>query len=676
MIWKRRWWCGCLALAGLAGTGWGQVTLVDGGSARAVVVTALQPLPIAVYAAQELVTHVERATGVRLKVVTEEAIPDVSAGRIYVGATQAARAAGIDAESLPSEVAVLRTVSNALFIVGRDGAGAALDFNNPWSGTLWGVYELLEREAGVLWLWPGDLGTVVPGTKRLAVEKLDERVTPRFARRSLRPFTRGNDPRLGFTKDGLRQYVEAERIFLRRQRMGRSGDPRPYTGHSFTGWWKQYGVQHPEWFEMKPDGSRGPVGSTDRFVMCVSNPDLQKEIVRRFSEARKKAPSAPPVLSIGENDRHAVCGCETCRAWDDPEPDAGTLAALPRYARSLYHPYNSGARYARFWKAVYDEAYKVDTNVVVTALIYSYYSVAPLQKIALNPNIVLAFCPYGPHTPVPPSGESVSLLTSLFGGSQRNWWFPRYPEEQDWIKGQWDQWRATGATLYLRPNYTLDGYAMPHAYAHQFADQFQYFAAHGMLATDFDSLLGQWAAQGPTLYLLARLHTRPGAPVEELLTEYYDAFGPAAPHVRAYFDYWERHTTALLPRIESVLIRYGAAQWGTYPRMAHELFPPEAFREGDAILSRADAAVAKGSPGEYRDRVAYLRDGSTHARLCAEAAALFADNDATADQRRVALDKLGAFRKSVEGKCIANYQPLCQEELRSWGGSPGFAVNR
>ena len=44
----------------------------------------------------------------------------------------------------------------------------------------------------------------------------------------------------------------------------------------------------------------------------------------------------------------------------------------------------------------------------------------------------------------------------------------------------------------------------PHSYSHQFADQFQYFAAHGMIATDFDSLLGQWAAQGPTMYLLAR----------------------------------------------------------------------------------------------------------------------------------------------------------------------------
>ena len=69
---------------------------------------------------------------------------------------------------------------------------------------------------------------------------------------------------------------------------------------------------------------------------------------------------------------------------------------------------------------------------------------------------------------------------------------------------------------------------------------------------------------------------------------------------------------------------------------------------------------------------AFLRAGNTHARLCVEAAGLFADGGATAAQRRAALERLGTFRKSVEGQCIANYQPLCQEEQRSWGGSEGF----
>jgi hypothetical protein len=88
--------------------------------------------------------------------------------------------------------------------------------------------------------------------------------------------------------------------------------------------------------------------------------------------------------------------------------------------------------------------------------------------------------------------------------------------------------------VYYRPNWFLDGYAMPLVYMHQFADAFRFYARNGMTGTDFDSLQGQWAAQGPNLYLLARIHVRPEAPVDDLLDEYYNAFGPAADTIKEY----------------------------------------------------------------------------------------------------------------------------------------------
>jgi len=423
---------------------------------------------------------------------------------------------------------------------------------------------------------------------------------------------------------------------------------------------------------MRADGQRGPVGSPDRVPMCVSNPDFRHEIVRRFAEARKKNPQAPPILQIGENDVHAMCECPNCRAWDDPTPTADELAVMPRYARSLYRPYSGGARYARFWQAVYEEARQVDPNVIVTAFIYSGYAAAPKADIKLDPHIVLAFCPYAPHTPLPGPDEPMTpTVYKPMAGDQRSWWYPRTPDEQQWVKAQWERWQATGATLYFRPNFLLNGYAMPHVYTHQLADEFQYYAAHGMLGTDFDSLLGQWSAQGPMLYLLLRLHTRPDVKAENLLSEYYAAFGPAAPHVRAYFDCWERWTTNTLPRTESLLVRYGVAQANTYPRLAHEFFPPASFAEAESCLQKAEAAVAK-TDGPYRDRVAFLRAGFIHANLCARAAALFADPQSTPEARRAAITELAAFRRTVEGQNIANYQPLCYEEKRSWSGMPGF----
>jgi hypothetical protein len=661
-----------LLLACVACAARGNVVLVEGRTARAVVVTADEPAPIAEYAARELVHHVELATGVRLAVARESDIPAQPAGRVYVGATTAARKAGIDPDALPAEVTVLRTAGNALFIVGHDGPDDPLSETNIWSGTLWGVYELLEGEMGVRWLWPGELGTHVPKSERVVIGEMDRRIAPRFEIRRARPTTRDNNPRNGFTEDGRLRYLEAERVFMRRHRMGRSHNPTPYsTGHSFSNWWQQYGQQHPEWFQLRADGTRGPGNAAGaRVAMCLTSPGLHQEIVRRFTEERKLHPDRPPILSIGENDVHDMCACENCQAWDDPFPTADELKAMPRYVRSsMQRP--GGARYARFWKTVYEKLREVDPNVVVTAFAYSHYFPAPQQKIELDPHIIISFVPWMPHTPVPAPGDDLTPTVYPPGG-HRAWFFPRYPEEQRWVMEQWDRWRATGASLYYRPNHTFNGYAMPHLYSRQYAEVFQHYAANGLKGTDFDSFLGQWAAQGPMLYLLFRLHTRPGDNVDDLLGEYYASFGPAAPRVREYFDYWERHTTEKLQGLEALLVRYGVHELANFPRMAHEMFPPAAFTEGNALLARAEAAVAKDKTGTYRDRVAFLRDGLTHAQLCARVAAAFADKDVPAEQRRARLDELGAFRREKEGSFIANYHWLQREENSSWKGMAGY----
>ena len=47
------------------------------------------------------------------------------------------------------------------------------------------MYEVLERFAGVRWVWPGELGTHVPETGRLVIEgPLDERHGPALGFRS------------------------------------------------------------------------------------------------------------------------------------------------------------------------------------------------------------------------------------------------------------------------------------------------------------------------------------------------------------------------------------------------------------------------------------------------------------------------------------------------------------
>ena len=290
--------CGAAALGGELA--FSQVSLVRDGKACAVVVTSARPSPVAAYAAQELLSHVKRATGQQLPTAVESDIPDGYATRVYVGVTEAARRQAIDAETLAIEEYVLRTVGNDLFIVGKElypeqYHGTRPTYSEPWnplamecvhSGTLLGVYEVLEDHLGVRGLWPGDLGTYVPRCDNVVVPAIDRLVKPRLLYRNLggwdlpQIFLTGSyfgrkvpcDYRVGGlsaelvsklvfpTEEAGYEYGLAVEIYNRRhRRVTQIEEPRIVLGShviaGVTDWWAKYGKEHPEWFAMRATAS-------------------------------------------------------------------------------------------------------------------------------------------------------------------------------------------------------------------------------------------------------------------------------------------------------------------------------------------------------------------------------------------------------------------------------------
>jgi hypothetical protein len=161
----------CLfALAGLnscRGTD-GDFVVAENGKARAVVITADDPTPVALLAAEELTMHVKKSAGVKLRVIAESETPASGLlNRIYIGASEAVKRGGVNTDTLPPDAFVLRRRGNDLFIAGKEN-GDNYD-SNGLNGTLFGVYEFLHRYVGVRWLWPGELGTYVPQASRIAI---------------------------------------------------------------------------------------------------------------------------------------------------------------------------------------------------------------------------------------------------------------------------------------------------------------------------------------------------------------------------------------------------------------------------------------------------------------------------------------------------------------------------
>lgn len=628
-----------LVIASIYSIAGADMMVVDGSNAQAVVVTAATPTPTAVYAASELVKHVEKATGVSLPVRTEaDDLTDLKY-RIYIGDTKAARQAGVDVDALQLEATALKTADGNLFIVGREHPEAnPVDEENQYSGTLFGVYEILERFVGVHWLWPGELGTYVPQTNRLLFPEINEVIKPAMELRRMRWRTsigqalrryRTETKQIAFSDQGLKDFAREIEKYVRRHRMGTSLNRDEYVvhgrvGHSMSKWWILYGAEHPEFFMADETGRRGHYDPKSRRVdPCLSNPALHQFIVDEIWDGGD-------VLKLGSKDHHAVCHCENCLQWDKPDRE---------------DPYMTGHivsnRYARFYKAVYDLAVKKNPNVKVLAYIYIGYFPAPTNDIKLNQNIYLEFVPWG-------QGSTI--------------WFPTDTARLEWMNAQWLGWKATGAKLGYRPNWELGGYVMPHLNLRQGGESLRWLYANGMTAACM-SHLGQFGVRGPEHYMYARLFSKPTLTVDAILREYYSAFGPAGDDVRAYFDFWEEYNHKLLQD----------GQWSNMwssPAAAPRQYTPQALAQGEALLQRAMASARRHSNDEFARRVAFLQAGLEHAKLSTRMVSAIQDyvaDPTTVLDAQKALRDLISFRREHESEYLSNYLQPVRVERRQYG---------
>jgi hypothetical protein len=632
--------------------------LVTAGQGACVLVVPDDALPVVRFAAQELSDHVMLASGARLDIVAESVDRADDKARVFLGGCRAARAEFADSwETLPHSTAVLRGVGTRLFLGGRDGAGAPLA-DNTSAGTLFAVYELLERHLGVRWLWPGELGTVVPPQATLSLPDLNLEVRPRFVHTRMRFGGLSLTP-AGFSSMAARaEFADQQLLWLRRHRFNR-GVSLEY-GHGFEEYWERFHEVHPEYFNQLPDGSRrsDPLycGGEGRLAsMCVSEPGLARERVREWQQSRT---TELPWINCAENDTCGKCTCARCLAWDVPgtvegQPELTQAEGLRRASADFaagkadwYSWLGSlSDRYARFWLATQSEARRTDPAATVLAYAYANFAEAPRQTV-LNDHIVVAIVP--------------GLM------------YPWTAAKRQAFRVQWEGWAKAGARLYLRPNYTLDGHAFPIFYAHRFAEDFRFAAERGLIATDFDSLTSQFGVQGPNYYTVARLHEHPDWSFEQVMAEYTAGFGPAAAAVAAYFAHWREVSDQVTDESLAVAARQGGAEGGGWSRfylVAEAIFTPAVMARGRELLDQARAAAAGDAVAARR--VAFLEKGLRHSELClaVEQARRGYLASGHLPEYQAALAALDDFRRTVEGESVLGPGMLRYLEAATWDRS-------
>ena len=611
------------------------VTLVNEGKAEAVIVIPSQPLAVESYAAKELQYHIKAASGVDLQIITEDK-NILSGSHIYLGNCKQAKNANIDFSKMPGNAFTIKTVEPDIFIIGKDNEGDPL-LMDTLAGTLFGVYDFLETNLGVKWLWPGELGEVIPASKTISISNINRSVEPSLWFKEWRNsyssvFLMGNS---GYSSnEKYKQVIDGQNVWLRRQRFGRN--TRPSYGHAFTNYWERFGKTHPEYFSMLPDGTRRPEAAFDRITMCVSQPGLWNQIIEDW-----KVKGSNEFINVCENDALARCVSPECLAWDVPDPDNDVpfekrldvikklYAENPQSNEWIHKLGSLSDRYARYAESVRQEAAKIRPDVKAVMYAYDNYRKPPIKQ-KLNENILVGIVPQ-----------------SLF---------PYNKDESISFRKDWGGWASTSCSLFLRPNYTLQGHNFPVFYARTIGEDLKFALSNSMKGVDFDGLTGQWAAQGPTLYTISSVLNNPNRSVDSILDEYYDGFGPAKETVKAYFKHWEDLTSGYTydqeQKMEKALSKYGV-NYASYDLLAVDIYSNETMAKGESIL--AEARLKAANNPRALARIEFLTKGLKHAKLTLEYAKAYKQAVDTGDHTNYyyALKDLLDYRKQIETDFIS-----------------------
>jgi len=260
-----------------------------------------------IHAAAELQRFTEEMTGVRLPIVTDEG--ELPERAILLGETRhSAGLLGADAgiEGLGDDGFRLVTRGPHLLVIG-----------GPVRGTLYGVYELLERYGGCRWY--SSWHSVIPRLDRWEIPDLDETQMPAFAMRE--PFWFDM-----FDGDlAARNKANGNSMRLTEKHGGKVRFGAGCFVHTFNALCPpdEFFASHPEYFS-EIDGKR----LKEHSQLCLTNPEVVRIVTERLLERIRKDPGAK-LFSVSQNDWRNPCTCPACKEIDDREGShAGTMISF------------------------------------------------------------------------------------------------------------------------------------------------------------------------------------------------------------------------------------------------------------------------------------------------------------------------------------------------------------
>jgi hypothetical protein len=424
------------------------------------------------------------------------------------------------------------------------------------NGTLYAVYDFLERCCGVRWYAPTELGTVCPQTPTLSVQGPDLRRAPAMVHRWVTP--------TAFYFPGPPDRVAA-RDLQRWKLRQRIGGQAFWVCHSFEGYYERFLKDHPDWF------AQGYTGRPPQ--LCYTHPDLIRQVIQDacdYFDGKGKQSGATAegdVFGLVPMDNNQWCTCPRCQAEMNP-------------AQRTNEQFNNGKASNYVWGFVCKVAEAVRRSHPgkwIGALAYADYAYVP-ETVTPGPNVVVQLCL---HT--------------------RNWWCPSMEVNDLKVLNDWrglDEARPLYLWLYycfpaLNAQYGDFAY-FPGFFARTIVQQMQRYEQARIrgIFMEHSSEFGQTTLMDQLeFYVTLKLADDPSLDGNALIAEFFERYYGAAAKPMAEL-YGRIEDTFSNPANYPEAIRKSPAHQHQTEELAWgSLGTPERMLEFAALMARAQTAA-------------------------------------------------------------------------------------
>lgn len=474
------------------------VDIVKAGKSQTQIITPDEPTYLEQFAATELQSYLEKISGVRIPIISE-----TGSGKLpysfFIGATQKSDEIGFEAneESMGRDGFELRSIIDGIIIRGRDDLGS-----------VFGVYELLERYFDVRWFMPDEIGEHIPKSETLSIGKVQLVFKPSFRFRWVGDGTWALHQRMN-------AYVKAGQKDV--------GIICKWNCHTFFELVppEKYYDQHPEYYAMVKGKREIKKGTSHSQQLCTTNPD----VIKIAAESLIKTLDADPnieIIALWANDGSGFCECEKCCALDE-------------YWRDWFGKHSR--RFAIFNNEVAKIVKQKHPSVLIKTGAYAMYARPPLDKdYKPEDNIVYQLCHlYFCHNH--PLGSNMCKVGETYEPADA------FKPNQEFCRIL-DRWLKISPHLFIYEYYAIGGMQrakLPWPLIHTIRSDIPYYRDRGVEGFYTQLNNDSWYRLGLNFYLAAKLCWNADLDVEALLGDYFDKFyGPAAVPMKDYFMTMER----------------------------------------------------------------------------------------------------------------------------------------